>query len=140
MRFARRQRADVEVNLTSLIDVVFLLLIFLLVSTTFTRETHLSIELPEASGEPQTHTEKQIEIGITKDGAYAINGTPLSESNLTNLKRGIEAVSGGDTAIPMIITADYLTPHQAVVTAMDAAGQSGFVHLSITTRNADGNP
>ena len=139
MRFARRERRDVEINITPLIDVVFLLLIFMLVSTTFTKQTQLTIDLPEADGEPRAGQETQIEISITKDKTYAINESPLAESDLATLKRALQEVSSGDSTLPMIITADYKTPHQAVVTAMDAAGQLGFVHLSITTRQGDGN-
>ena len=137
MKFARRARSEVEINLTPLIDVVFLLLIFFMVSTTFTKETHLSIDLPEASGEPARITEQKIEISISRVGDYAINDVALLKSNLESLKVAIEKVTNGDNAIPMIITADANTPHQAVVTAMDAAGQLGFVQLSITTRNIE---
>lgn len=137
MRFTRRTRAEVEVNLTPLIDVVFLLLIFFMVSTTFTKETHLSIDLPEATGDPARIVEQQIEVSITRSGDYAINEVALIKSDLENLKIAIGKVSNGDNTIPMIITADARTPHQAVVTAMDAAGQLGFIHLSITTRNTD---
>ena len=139
MRFARRVRQEVEVNLTPLIDVVFLLLIFFMVSTTFTKETHLAIDLPEATGEPARVAEKQVEVSITRSGDFSINEVALIKSDLENLKIAIEKVSRGDTAIPMIITADASTPHQAVVTAMDAAGQLGFVQLSITTRNSAEN-
>ncbi len=137
MRFARRSRAEVEVNLTPLIDVVFLLLIFFMVSTTFTKETRLSIDLPEATGDPARIVEQQIEVSITRSGDYAINEVALIKSDLENLKIAIGKVSNGDDTIPMIITADARTPHQAVVTAMDAAGQLGFIQLSITTRNTD---
>ena len=137
MKFARRTRAEVEVNLTPLIDVVFLLLIFFMISTTFTKDTQISIDLPEASGDPARVADKSVEVTVTRAGAYAVNGTGLVNNELVTLKRAIEKTSGGDTTIPMIITADSSTPHQAVVTAMDAAGQLGFVHLSITTRNSD---
>jgi biopolymer transport protein ExbD len=137
VKFARRARSEVEVNLTPLIDVVFLLLIFFMVSTTFTKETHLSIDLPEASGVPARITEQKIEVSISRAGDYAINDVALLKSNLESLKVAIEKVTNGDNAIPMIITADANTPHQAVVTAMDAAGQLGFVQLSITTRNVE---
>jgi biopolymer transport protein ExbD len=137
VKFARRVRTEVEVNLTPLIDVVFLLLIFFMVSTTFTKETHLSIDLPEASGDPARIAEQKIEVSITRSGDYAINDVALLKSNLESLKIAIEKVTNGDNAIPMIITADASTPHQAVVTAMDAAGQLGFIQLSITTRNAE---
>ena len=73
---------------------------------------------------------------VTRTGAYAVNGTALVNKEIGTLRRAIEEVSGGDTALPMVITADSATPHQAVVTAMDAAGQLGFIQLSITTRDA----
>ena len=136
MRFARRVRAEVEVNLTPLIDVVFLLLIFFMVSTTFTKESHLSIDLPESSGDPASTVAHQIEVSITRSGDFAINEVALLNNEIETIKTGIQKVSGGDNTIPMIITADGATPHQAVITAMDAAGQLGFVQLSITTKNA----
>lgn len=135
MKFARRARGDVEVNRTPLIDVVFLLLIFFMVSTTFTRETHLSIDLPEADGDPATVAETRIEVSISQQGDFAVNGTALVNSSVETLKRALEKVGQGDTTMPLMITADAATPHQAVVTAMDAAGQLGFAALSITTKN-----
>ncbi len=136
MKFSRRVRNEVEVNLTPLIDVVFLLLIFFMVSTTFTKETHLSIDLPEAAGKASVVAEKQIEISITRGGDFALNGVTLLKKDLSSLKGAIERVSAGDSTMPVIVTADAATPHQAVVTAMDAVGQLGFVKLSITTRSA----
>ena len=135
MKFARIQMADAEVNLTPLIDVVFLLLIFFMVSTTFTKDTRISIDLPEADGEAAQIVEKQIEVTINRSGEYAVNDVALVNNKLDTLKRAIQKVSDGDTSVPLIITADSATPHQSVVTAMDAAGQLGFIHLSITTRN-----
>jgi biopolymer transport protein ExbD len=111
------------------------LLIFFMVSTTFTKDTQLSIDLPEASGDAARIAEKIVEVTVTRNGDYAVNEVSLVNNQLATLKRAIEKVSDGDTTIPMVITADSATPHQAVVTAMDAAGQLGFVHLSITTRN-----
>ena len=116
-----------------MIDVVFLLLIFFMVSTTFTKETHLSIDLPEASGEGSADTVEQIEILINEGGEYTINSQRLVDRKLRTIKSAIQRVSEGDTSLPMVITADAQTSHQAVVRAMDAAGQMGFVHLSITT-------
>lgn len=135
MKFARRKREEVEVNLTPLIDVVFLLLIFFMISTTFTKETRIAIDLPQAAGDPAKFVEKQIEITITRNGEFAVNEVSLVNNKLETLRRAIEKVSEGDTNIPLIISADSATPHQSVVTAMDAVGQLGFIHLSITTRN-----
>ncbi len=133
MKFRRQQLEPVDVNLTPLIDVVFLLLIFFMVSTTFTKETHLSIDLPEAVGHASADVPVQIEILINETGQYRINDRNLVDNQLNTVKAAIRMVSEGDTSIPMVITADAQTPHQAVVRAMDAAGQMGFVHLSVTT-------
>jgi biopolymer transport protein ExbD len=137
LKFRRQRRDEVGVNLTPLIDVVFLLLIFFMVSTTFTRETQLSIDLPEASGQPQAETDQRIEILIDEGGSYRVNGQSLVDARLRTLQAAIYKISAGDTTLPMIITADAQATHESVVRAMDAAGQMGFVHLSITTRQPD---
>ena len=137
MKFSGRVRQEVEVNLTPLIDVVFLLLIFFMVSTTFTKETHLSIDLPEASSQSIRAADLQIEILITQEGDFWINGVALINREQRTLRSAIDKVSKGDIAIPMVITADSATPHQSVVTAMDVAGQLGFSSLSITTTLAN---
>lgn len=121
-------------NLTPLIDVVFLLLIFFMVSTTFTRETQLSIDLPEAQGQARENSEDEIEILIDEAGVYRVNGQGLVDSTMRTLQAAIYKISAGDTTMPMVITADAQAAHEDVVRAMDAAGQMGFVHLSITTR------
>ena len=134
MKFRRQQREEVGINLTPLIDVVFLLLIFFMVSTTFTRETHLSIDLPEAEGRPVEELDNQIEILVDETGRFRVNGIELRDNTMRTLQAAIYKESDGDTTLPMIISADADAAHQHVVQAMDAAGQMGFVHLSITTR------
>ena len=134
MKFRRQRNEEVSVNLTPLIDVVFLLLIFFMVSTTFTRETQLTIDLPEATGEEVRKPPRQIEIGIDKNGHIAVNGERLASDGLENLKKALIQASQGNSKLPLVITADAMTPHQAVVTAMEAAGDLGFSHLSITAQ------
>ena len=134
MKFRHQKLEEVRVNLTPLIDVVFLLLIFFMVSTTFTKETHLSIDLPEATGQASADVPEQIEILINEAGEYTINARQLTDGEIDTLKRAIRKLSDGGTSMPLVITADAQTPHEAVVRAMDAAGQMGFIHLSITTR------
>ena len=138
MKFRRQRRDEVSINLTPLIDVVFLLLIFFMVSTTFTRETQLSIDLPEAEGEAKQSSDQEIEILIDEAGGYRVNGQGLVDARMRTLQAAIYKVSAGDTTLPMIITADAQAAHEDVVRAMDAAGQMGFVHLSITTRQPAG--
>ena len=134
MNFKRQQREEVSVNLTPLIDIVFLLLIFFMVSTTFTQESHLSLDLPEASAEPSAAPPQAIEIVVTAAGDYQVDGQALVNQQLDTLKRAIFKVLAGRETAPLVISADSRTPHGAVVTAMDAAGQLGLVNISITTR------
>lgn len=137
MRFQRQRREEIDVNLTPLIDVVFLLLIFFMVSTTFTRETHLEVDLPEASVAESVTEVESIDILITAEGQYSVNGKALVNTRANTLRRAIAEIAGEDRDRPLVITADAATPHQSVVTAMDVAGQLGFSQLSITTREAD---
>jgi len=139
LRFRRQRSEEVGINLTPLIDVVFLLLIFFMVSTTFTRETQLSIDLPEAEGTVKESSEQQIEILVDEAGSYRVNGQGLVDNRIRTLQAAIYKISAGDTTLPMVITADADAAHQHVVRAMDAAGQMGFVHLSITTRQPAGS-
>nr|WP_298136808.1 biopolymer transporter ExbD [uncultured Pseudomonas sp.] len=142
MKFRRKPRENVEINLASLIDVVFILLLFFVVTTTFTRETQLKVDLPEAAtGAPPEQTElKQLEVLIDAQGGYALNGQPLLKSDLSSLMAALQKESAGDSSLPLIISADAKTPHQAVITAMDAAGKLGFAHLRITTIEAQATP
>ncbi len=137
MLFRRQQREDEGINLTPLIDVVFLLLIFFMVSTTFTKETHLKIDLPQAVGEPSKTPEEPLEIVISREGNYSINGQSLVNNQIATLKAAILELASEDLSQPLTITADANTPHSAVVSAMDVAGQLGLVNLSITTRRPE---
>ena len=135
MKFRRKPRENVEIGLAPLIDVVFILLLFFVVTTTFTRETQLKIDLPEAdSATPVEETElKQLEVMIAADGSYSLNGQSLVKSDLATLSSALQKESAGDSSLPLVISADARTPHQAVITAMDAAGKLGFSRLRITT-------
>jgi biopolymer transport protein ExbD len=144
VKFRRnRQRENVDINLASLIDVVFVLLLFFVVTTTFTRETQLRVELPEAASAEQAPADqgKLVEVTISADGVYSVNNHLLPKSDLATLTEAIERESGGDNKLPLAISADGKTPHQAVITAMDAAGKLGFSHLRMTTvEAAQGTP
>jgi len=123
-----------DVNLTPLIDVVFLLLIFFMVSTTFDKESELSIELPNAQGEVSEREILQVEVSIDEKGNYAINNERIINSQINTLKAAIAKVAGDKRDIPMIISADGRASHQSVVAAMDAARQLGFSKLTFATR------
>ncbi len=134
MKFQRRRRGDNGINLTPLIDVVFLLLIFFMVTTTFTKETRLLIDLPEANGEVADSSPATLELVIAKDGSYAVNGQNLINRDIKTIMAALREASSGNTDLPLVITADAQATHQAVITAMDAAGRLGFSQLNIATQ------
>lgn len=124
----------VDVNLTPLIDVVFLLLIFFMVSTTFDSTSQLKINLPEADTQQQQNEPKQLKISINAKGVYYLNGRALQQQNSQALSAAISRQldqEGKD--IQVIIQPDAVSPVQAMVTAMNVVGQMGLANLSIQT-------
>jgi biopolymer transport protein ExbD len=133
MNLQPKRREEPDVNLTPLIDVVFLLLIFFMVSTTFERETEISIELPEASGKQVQNQRQLVEISIDAKGRYFVNKEEVINTQLETLKQAIKKAAGDEEKPRVLLSADKATPHQAVITAMDAARQLGFVNLTFAT-------
>jgi biopolymer transport protein ExbD len=122
--------------MTSLIDVVLLLLIFFMVSTSFVKQSQIAISLPQAeSVSVVEEVPEQIDIMITETGTYLINGRELINSRPETIRNALQKVSGGSNTLPLTISADANARHQDVVTAMDVAGRLGFVQISIATVN-----
>ncbi|MNG14253.1 Biopolymer transport protein ExbD/TolR [compost metagenome] len=117
---------------------VFILLLFFVVTTTFTRETQLRVDLPEAvSGSPAEDQQvKHLDVAISAEGVFSVNNQVLQKNDLTALMDALQKESNGDTNLPLSISADGKTQHQSVITAMDAAGKLGFSHLRMTTVEA----
>ncbi len=138
MNFSPKRNKDLELDMTPLIDVVFLLLIFFMVSTTFNRKSEISIQLPESSGKEAQHEPFVIEVSIDSQGHYFVNQRKLRDNSIETLKRGIRELrshqADNKTLPKLIISADRNTPYQIVVRAMDAARQLGLVHLIFATR------
>ncbi|MCW8929691.1 MAG: biopolymer transporter ExbD [Gammaproteobacteria bacterium] len=132
MNFRPHKPEELDVNVTPLIDVVFLLLIFFMVSTTFDRQSELNIELPEASGELTESEKVEIEIFIGPTGKFTINGNEIINVKIETLLRALREAAGNENEPRVIISADKNTPHQAVMTAMDASRQMGFVNISFS--------
>ncbi len=132
--FVRQRKQEVSVNLTPLIDVVFLLLIFFMVSTSFTRETQIELDLPKASVEPLETKVESLEISIDKEGRYFVNGKGLVNVSIETLKRAIQPILNENKDISVIISADANTPYQSVITAMDATSQLGVSNLKMATQ------
>ena len=127
-----------DINLTPLIDVVFLLLIFFMVSTTFKEDARIQVQLPEAQGEDVPAEEPQVlEIVIDGSGTFYVNERMVVDRKLATLKKAIAGTAGDDREIPVVIKADAKTPHQAVMTAMDAASQLGLLRFAFAATRPD---
>ena len=140
MKFGPRRNEEPELNMTSLIDVVLLLLIFFMMSTRFIDESRLTIRLPEAGIEPKTaEARDSVEVEVTAEGAYRVNGQALVNNSPDTLSVAVARASNGNRAMPITIRADARSMHQSVVTALDVVGRLGYRQINIATV-ADGKP
>ena len=128
----RNAEEDVNINLTPLIDVVFLLLIFFMVSTTFDTTSQLKIKLPEASQTQSPQTAQKILLMIDAKGGFFVNSRELTNNKSATLRAALErSLTNG--MIPVVIQSDAASPVQSLVTAMDVVGQLGFSQVSVAT-------
>lgn len=134
MRVGSRQEPDVpEINLIPLIDVLFCLILFLVLTTSFNQRAALKLQLPQAQAGVVPDSGTPLIVLVDVDGKFYIGNNEVLKTDVASLKEAIVRVAGDDRSRPVILRADGRTPHQAVVTAMDALGQLGFVKLSIAT-------
>ncbi|NIM70468.1 MAG: biopolymer transporter ExbD [Xanthomonadales bacterium] len=134
MQLQTQPEQEPEINLTSLIDVVFLLLIFFMVSTTFERQAALKVELPHASVAPDAETEAiELNLIIDASGRMYLNDRQLVDNEPETIAAALQEAAGDERDLPLLLRADARTPHQFVVRAMDVSGQLGFSRLSIAT-------
>ncbi len=137
MNLRPRKRQDPDISLTPLIDVVFLLLIFFMVSTTFDQQSEIAIDLPRATSQPVETENVAVHLTIDVQGRYYVNEKRVVNRKLATLRQALQAQIGDSETVSMVISADANTPHQAVITAMDAARAAGIVHVSLATRHSD---
>lgn len=139
MNLRPRRAEEPDVSLTPLIDVVFLLLIFFMVTTTFRKEGEFDVELPEASNTSVAEKENSLTIAIDAAGFYHVDERRLPDRRLATLSSAIESAVGalgGDLSLPLLIRADGQTPHQAVVRVLDAASQLGLKNVGVVALSA----
>ncbi|MBT8138763.1 MAG: biopolymer transporter ExbD [Gammaproteobacteria bacterium] len=138
MQFKRQRRQDIDVNLTPLIDVVFLLLIFFMVSTSFVKESHLTLNLPRATNSQSSDGRTgSLEVVIDQNGFYRIADKSLIDDSVATLSSALRNLSGENYQQPLTITADAGAPYQAVVRVIDIGGKLGFSQVNITTQDED---
>lgn len=136
MNFKSRQSEELDVNITPLIDVVFLLLIFFMITTTFQKETELQINLPEANAEEANAHDKPLEIVVDARGRYFVDGKELINASPDTLRTAIQKVTVGNKDRQVIIRGDASADYQSVVTIMDVISKLGLVHMSLSTSEA----
>ena len=136
MKFRTSSRDSPEVNLTALIDVVFLLLIFFMVSTTFEWRTELGIELPEASARESARDDPVVDVVIDAAGGIEVEGRRYDDPTTRSLRRALARAARGLDSPQVVISADARTPHQSVVTVMDAARLAGLYRLTFAARRS----
>ena len=139
MKLRTADQDEPDINLTSLIDVVLLLLVFFMVTTSFVRESQIAIRLPEATTTAEAVPPPPVEVSITAGGDYRVNGRPLVDNEAATLAAAIRKLSEGLGEAPAVtISADAEASHQSVVTAMDVVGRLGFSEISIATVRSAG--
>ena len=134
MRLSPPRTEEPDVNLTPMIDVVFLLLLFFMVSTSFIRESSLKIDLPEATGQALAKQEEAIDIVINADGVFIVNDITLEQPSKEELATVLKQVAGDNADPHIIISADANAEYQNIVTAMDTSQQLGYTRLTLATR------
>jgi biopolymer transport protein ExbD len=136
-----RRTAPPDINLAPLIDVVFLLLIFFMVATTFKDDVRIKVQLPQASAERAEARESEaLTITIDREGRFYVNDRLVVDRKVATLKKAITEAVGAKQDLPVIIKADAMTPHQAVISAMDAASQLGFLRFAFAATKPDAAP
>jgi biopolymer transport protein ExbD len=133
MNFRRHRRDRIELNMAPMIDVVFLLLIFFMVTTTFEREAVLKIQLPQARGQKQD-PKRALEIVVDAEGRYYLNQHELADQRVETLKRALAKALEEGASPMVVIAADRKTPHQAVIRVLDAARQLHLHRVAFATR------
>ncbi len=138
MRRSRASRREATVELTPLIDVVFLLLIFFMVSTSFVQNQALNVDLPQANGDAQPNEDLIINVVVQQNGRYEIEGSIVVDTSLQGLAKTLQAVveknAARRTSLPVVISADATATHQSVVRVMDACAQVGLTQISLATQ------
>jgi biopolymer transport protein ExbD len=130
MKFAKQNRQALQINLTPLIDVVFLLLIFFMVTTTFNQDTQLQIDLPQITMQQQSDAEA-IQVFVNKQGQIAVEEQLLLNTSALTLNDAIKAHNKFNPDGRLILSADAQAPHQMVVRVMDVAAQLGYHQVQI---------
>jgi biopolymer transport protein ExbD len=135
MQFRHGARDEPEINLIPFIDVLLVILIFLMLSTTYSKFTEMQLRLPTADVDAQRDYPKEVIVAVSADGRYAINKTPLPDRNVETVAAALAAAATGGKDSVVIISADATSPHQAVITVMEAARRAGLMQITFAAQS-----
>jgi biopolymer transport protein ExbD len=138
MKFSRRHIEEPEINLIPFIDVLLVVLIFLMLSTTYSRFTELQINLPAANAEKLRDRPAEIIVAVAADGRYSINRKAVDGRSVDVLTTELSAAAAGRVDTVVIISADAMTAHQAVVNVLDASRRAGLSRLTFAAQTSGG--
>lgn len=136
MNFRPRSREEPEINLIPFIDVLLVVLIFLMLSTTYSKFTELQLKLPVADTEAQRDYPKEVLVTVTSDGAYAVNKVPVAGRSLDDLATALQGGAKAGKESVVVISADASARHQAVITVMEAARRTGLTQITFATQSS----
>ena len=136
MNFQRgRQKEEPEINLVPMIDVLLVILIFLMITTTYSKFSELEVSLPQAASSQQTESPNVINITVNASGSYTINRNQVESSNAEQISEELRKTAGNHADPVIVISADAAATHQSVITVMEAARLAGYNHITFTTQN-----
>jgi biopolymer transport protein ExbD len=136
MNFRPRQKEEPEINLIPFIDVLLVILIFLMLTTTYSKFTELQLKLPVADADAQRDYPKEVIVAVGSDGRYSIKGTPVTGRSVEAIAQALAAAATAGKDSVVIISADATAPHQSVINVMEAARRSGLVHITFATQSS----
>lgn len=136
MNFRSRDREEPEINLIPFIDVLLVILIFMMLTTTYSKFTELQLTLPVADAEQMRDHPKEIIVSVAADGRYAVNKTTLEGRSVDNMTAALRAAATAGPQSIVIISADAMSPHQSVITVMEAARRAGLSQITFATQSA----
>ncbi len=136
MHFRHGARDEPEINLIPFIDVLLVVLIFLMLSTTYSKFTEMQLRLPVADADAQRDYPKEVIVAVSSDGRYSINKTVLPDRSVETVAAALAAATGGAKDNVIIISADAMSPHQSVITVMEAARRVGLMQITFATQSA----
>jgi biopolymer transport protein ExbD len=139
MKFGRSKSSEPEINLIPFIDVLLVILIFLMLTTTYGRLTQLDMRLPKADSNPQENRPDEIRVTVSSDGHYVVQKTPIATTDIGSLTQAMSGAANHNSDVLLVISADAMASHQAVMQVLEAAQKAGLQHITFSAQSRTSN-